>query len=200
MTIQVGYIIGSISSRSINRKLMHGLVQLDTERDPGGAPPFEFTELPIADLPLYNYDLDDDYPASATAFKQAILRSDALIIATPEYNRSIPGALKNAIDWGSRPYGESAFRGKPTGILGASVGAIGTALAQQHLRNILAYLDAPTLGQPEAFVQFTPERFADDGTVTDAETREFLTDWLTAYREWALGCAANASDPITATQ
>lgn len=191
MTLKVGYIIGSISAQSINRKLMHGVIQLESERDPGEDPPCEFTELPIADLPLYNYDLDDNYPSSATAFKQAILRSDALIIATPEYNRSIPGALKNAIDWGSRPYGESAFRGKPTGILGASVGAIGTALAQQHLRNILAYLDAPTLGQPEAFVHFTPERFADDGTVTDASTREFLTDWLTAFREWALGCAAS---------
>jgi chromate reductase len=193
MTLKVGYIIGSISSQSINRKLMRGLIELESERDPGGDPPCEFTELPIADLPLYNYDLDDDYPSSATAFKEAILRSDALIIATPEYNRSVPGALKNAIDWGSRPYGENAFRGKPTGVLGASVGAIGTALAQQHLRNMLAYLDAPTLGQPEAFIHFTPERFADDGTVTDASTREFLTDWLTAYREWALGCAESAS-------
>jgi chromate reductase len=193
MTLKVGYIIGSLSSHSINRKLMRGLIELESERDPGGDPPCEFTELPIADLPLYNYDLDDDYPSSATAFKEAILRSDALIIATPEYNRSVPGALKNAIDWGSRPYGENAFRGKPTGVVGASVGAIGTAIAQQHLRNILAYLDAPTLGQPEAFIHFTPERFADDGTVTDASTREFLTDWLTAYREWALGCAASGS-------
>lgn len=186
MPTTVGCIVGSTSSQSINRKLLQGLIALERESnsDTDGDETIEFDEIPIAALPLYNYDRDEDYPSEAVDLKDAIRASDALLIATPEYNRSIPGALKNAVDWASRPYGDSAFEGKPVGIVGASVGAPGTAMAQQHLRNILAYLDAPTLGQPEVFVQFTPERFADDGTVTDASTREFLTDWLSAYRDW----------------
>lgn len=183
MAFTVGYIVGSNSSRSINRKLVHGIV--DIEQSGGGAgPSLAFSAIPIGDLPVYDYERDADYPPEAVALKAAIRRSDALLIATPEYNRSIPGALKNAIDWASRPYGDSAFTGKPVGIVGASVGAPGTAMAQQHLRNILAYLDAPTLGQPEVFIQFTPDRFDEDGTVIDATTRSFLTDWLSAYREW----------------
>jgi chromate reductase, NAD(P)H dehydrogenase (quinone) len=184
MTIAIGCIVGSNSSQSINRKLVRGLIEIESERGDTEGETFEFLDIPIGNLPLYDYERDDDYPPEAVALKDAIGRSDALLIATPEYNRSIPGVLKNAIDWGSRPYGDSAFTGKPTGIVGASVGAPGTAMAQQHLRNILAYLDAPTLGQPEVFIQFTPERFADDGTVIDASTREFLNDWLTAYRDW----------------
>jgi chromate reductase len=144
----------------------------------------EFTDIPIDQLPLYSHDADGDYPAEALRLKATIASSDAIIIATPEYNRSVPGALKNAIDWASRPYGENVFAGTPVGIVGASVGAPGTAMAQQHLRNILAYLDAPTLAQPEIYVQFTRERFADDGTILDAETGELLGDWLTAFREW----------------
>lgn len=182
MSINVGYIIGSTSSQSINRKLVAGLIELDRESD--GEEPIEFVDIPITGLALYNYDRDEDYPPEALALKTAISRSDAILIATPEYNRSIPGALKNAIDWASRPYGENAFENKPVGIVGASVGAPGTAMAQQHLRNILAYLDAPTLGQPEVFIEFTSERFGDDGSVIDASTREFLGDWLTAFREW----------------
>jgi chromate reductase, NAD(P)H dehydrogenase (quinone) len=184
MTIAIGCIVGSNSSQSINRRLVRGLIEIESERGDTEGETFEFLDIPIGNLPLYDYERDDDYPPEAVALKDAIGRSDALLIATPEYNRSIPGVLKNAIDWGSRPYGDSAFTGKPTGIVGASVGAPGTAMAQQHLRNILAYLDAPTLGQPEVFIQFTPERFADDGTVIDASTREFLNDWLTAYRDW----------------
>ncbi len=182
MTYTVGYIIGSLSKDSINRKLMDALVKLAPES-------LTFVEIPIADLPVYNRDVDADYPEVAVEYKKAIEATDALVYATPEYNRSIPGSLKNAIDWASRPYGDNAFAGKPVGIIGASPGAIGTALAQQHLRNILAYLDARTLGQPEAFVQFTDDRFADDGTVRDAETRDFLTDWLTAFCEWAEHCS-----------
>ncbi len=184
MTITIGCIVGSNSSQSINRKLVRGLIEVESARSDTEGEAFEFLDILIGDLPLYDYERDDDYPPEAIALKDAIRRSDALLIATPEYNRSIPGVLKNAIDWGSSPYGDSAFTGTPTGIIGASVGAPGTAMAQQHLRNILAYLDAPTLGQPEVFIQFTPERFADDGTVIDASTREFLNDWLTAYRDW----------------
>lgn len=184
MVITIGCIVGSISSRSINRKLVNGIIAIEQSRGDAEGPVLEFSSIPIGDLPLYDYERDDDYPPEALELKAAIRRSDALLIATPEYNRSIPGPLKNAIDWASRPYGDSAFTGKPVGIVGASVGAPGTALAQQHLRNILAYLDAPTLGQPEVFIQFTPERFDDDGTVLDDSTREFLADWLSTYRAW----------------
>lgn len=183
MTVRVGCIVGSTSSQSINRKLMHGLTSLAGERT-SSEYSFDFVDLSIADLPLYDYGCDDDFPTEAELFKAGVNSCDALIIATPEYNRSIPGALKNAIDWASRPYGDNAFAGKPVGIVGASVGAIGTAVAQQHLRTILAYLDAPTLGQPEVFIEYTAERFADDGTVIDASTREFLGDWLHAYGDW----------------
>jgi len=180
----VGYIIGSISSKSINRKLVDGLIALSQESSANKQQPLTFTELVISDLPMYNHDGDKDFPAEARRFKDEIRGSDALLIATPEYNRSIPGVLKNAIDWASRPYGDNAFRGRPTGILGASPGAIGTANAQQHLRNILAYLDAPTMGQPEGFIQFTKERFSADGTVIDADTKKFLTNWTNVFRDW----------------
>lgn len=186
MTLAVGCIVGSTSSRSINRRMLAGMRTMENERDVGEDEPIEFTDIPIDQVGLYTYDADDDYPPEAVALKEAILASDAIIIATPEYNRSIPGALKNAIDWASRPYGENAFAGKPVGIVGASVGAPGTAMAQQHLRNILAYLDAPTLGQPEIYVQYTAERFADDGTVIDASTRDLLDDWVTAFRQFTI--------------
>lgn len=184
MAITIGCIVGSISSGSINRKLVEGVIEIASARSETGDRAFEFVPIPIADLPLYDHELDGTFPPAATALKEAIRRSDGLLIATPEYNRSIPGVLKNAIDWASRPYGDSAFGGKPVGIIGASVGAPGTAMAQQHLRNVLAYLDAPTLGQPEVYLQYTPDRFAEDGTVTDPTTREFLAGWLDAYRSW----------------
>ena len=183
MVCRIGCIVGSTSTRSINRKLLHGLMTIERERDHAGAA-CTWEEIPITDLPLYTYDADDEYPPVAERLKAAIRESDALVIATPEYNRSIPGALKNAIDWASRPYGESAWGGKPVGILGASVGTIGTAAAQQHLRTILAYLDAPALGQPEVFVQFTKDRFADDGRVVDDGTRDLLASWLDAFHDW----------------
>jgi chromate reductase, NAD(P)H dehydrogenase (quinone) len=184
MAITIGCIVGSTASASINRKLVAGIIGIEAGRGDTDDDAFEFVDIPIGDVPLYDYELDSEFPRTAATLKESVHRCDALLIATPEYNRSIPGALKNAIDWASRPYGESAFTGKPTGIVGASVGAPGTAMAQQHLRNILAYLDAPTLGQPEVFIQFTEDRFADDGTVIDEETRAFLDDWLTAYRAW----------------
>lgn len=182
MASRIGYIVGSTSSDSINRKLVAGIIELAGERDAGEA--LSFHELPINALPMYDRDLDEQYPDEAVALKNAVLACDGLLIATPEYNRSIPGALKNALDWISRPYGDNALRGKPVAIVGASVGASGTAMAQQHLRNILAYLDAPTLGQPEVYIQFSSDRFDDDGTIVDPSTREFLGGWLDAYRAW----------------
>lgn len=184
MAVIVGCIVGSTSSTSINRKLVAGLIEIERSRRDGDGSALEFRDIPIGDLPLYDRELDERPPAAVTVFKDAIRRSDALIVATPEYNRSIPGPLKNALDWGSRPSDDDVFAGRPVGIIGASTGATGTAVAQQHLRTILAHLDAPTLNQPEVFIQFTPERFADDGTVVDASTRRFLGDWLVAYRSW----------------
>src|SRR5690606_20359587 len=135
---KVGYFIGSLSSTSINRRLSKALIKLA---------PAELTleEISFRELPLYSQDHDANYPPVARAFKQAILESDAILFITPEYNRSIPGGLKNAIDWASRPYGQNAFARKPTAVIGASIGAIGTALAQQSLRGVLAFCDAPQM-------------------------------------------------------
>src|SRR5690606_14724400 len=116
MALSVGHIVGSISSQAINRRLAAALVRRDAQRDPGGAEPLQFSELEIVHLPFYNYDLDGNFPQVAETFKQSVRSSDALMIVTPEYNRSIPGVLKNAIDWASRPYGDNAFAGKPVGI------------------------------------------------------------------------------------
>ena len=143
--INIAVIVGSIRKDSLNQKLAEALAKL--------APPeFSFRKVRIDDLPLYSQD-DDGQPAAAvTRLRKDIAAADGLLFLTPEYNRSIPGVLKNAIDHASRPWGQSVWGGKPAGVLGVSVGAIGTALAQQHLRNILAYLDVPTLGQPEVFL------------------------------------------------
>lgn len=175
--MQIGYLIGSLSKHSINRMLVDALIEVAPDD-------LDLHEIRIDELPLYDYDLDDSYPPAAVELKQSIARSDGLLFATPEYNRSIPGALKNAIDWGSRPYGDSAFTGIPAGIVSASVGAPGGAMAQQHLRNILGYLDTPTLGQPEAFIHVTPERFDEDGRLVDDSTRDFLSTWMSAFSDW----------------
>ncbi len=125
-TYKVGLLIGSLAKGSINRKLAQALIKLAPKE-------LEFTEIPFGELPLYSYDYDADFPPVARELKKAISASDAILFVTPEYNRSIPGALKNAIDWASRPYGTNAFARKPSGVIGASPGAIGTAVAQQHL-------------------------------------------------------------------
>ncbi|AEG42998.1 NADPH-dependent FMN reductase [Isoptericola variabilis] len=175
-TYQVGYFVGSLSSTSINRVLSTALIRLA----PDG---MEFTEIPIGNLPLYSPDFDDAYPPEAVALKQAIGRSDAVLFVTPEYNRSIPGALKNAIDWASRPYGQNAFDHVPAAVIGASPGAIGTAVAQQSLRGVLSYCNARQMTAPEAYIQFSPEVFADDGEVKDASTADFLRGFMTEFRD-----------------
>ncbi|KAB2892446.1 MAG: NAD(P)H-dependent oxidoreductase, partial [Burkholderiaceae bacterium] len=142
---QIAVVVGSLRKDSFNRQLATALARL--------APPeFSFTQVRIDDLPLYNQDDDAQQSAPVLRLKGEIAAAQGLLFVTPEYNRSIPGVLKNAIDQASRPYGKNAWAGKPAGVIGASIGAIGTALAQQHLRNVLAYLDVPTLGQPEAFI------------------------------------------------
>jgi chromate reductase, NAD(P)H dehydrogenase (quinone) len=175
-TYRVGYFVGSLSSTSINRILSRALIRL--------APPeLEFTEIPIGDLPLYSPDHDADYPPEAQALKQAIAGSDAVLFVTPEYNRSIPGALKNAIDWASRPWGQNSFHHIPAGMIGASPGAIGTAVAQQSLRAVLAFCNARQMTSPEAYVTYSPERFRDDGEVLDDTTAGFLKDYMEEFRD-----------------
>jgi chromate reductase len=173
-TFNVGYFVGSLSSTSINRKLALALTKL--------APPeLALREIPFHDLPFYSPDYDADYPPVARAFKAAITHEDAILFVTPEYNRSIPGALKNAIDWASRPYGQNAFTHKPTAVIGASPGAIGTAVVQQSLRAVLAFCNAPQMTSPEAYIQFTPGLITDDGEVTVASTEEFLRNYMSEF-------------------
>nr|WP_157541116.1 NADPH-dependent FMN reductase [Microbacterium sp. XT11] len=174
MVHRIGYLIGSLSRDSINRVLSTALVRL--------APPsLELSEIPIRDLPLYNRDDELDPVPAVTEFKNAVERADGLLIVSPEYNRSIPGALKNAIDWGSRPWGHNSFARKPTGIIGASTGAIGTAVMQSSMRSVLSFLNAPQLNAPEAYITFRPEVFGADGQVTDAGTEQFLQHYMSEY-------------------
>jgi chromate reductase len=175
-TYKVGYLVGSLSTRSVNRELAKALIRLAPED-------LEFEEIPIGNLPLYNRDLDDSYPPEATALKEAIRRADAVLFVTPEYNRSIPGALKNAIDWASRPWGQNSFDHIPAGVIGASVGQIGTALAQQSLRAVLSFCNARQMTAPEAYIQYTEEIFPGDGEVADPGVREFLTGYLSEFRD-----------------
>ena len=175
-TYKVGYFVGSLSSTSINRILSRSLIRL-APKD------LQFTELPIGNLPLYSPDYDVDYPPEAMALKDAITGSDALLFVTPEYNRSIPGALKNAIDWASRPWGQNSFHHIPAGVIGASVGPIGTAVAQQSLRSVLSFCNARQMTSPEAYIQYTPERFRDDGEVVDETTAGFLKDFMEEFRD-----------------
>ena len=173
-TFKVGYLIGSIAKASINRKLAGALVRLAPKE-------MVMTEIPIAELPLYSYDYDADYPPVAVAFKEAIAAVDAVLFVTPEYNRSIPGALKNAIDWASRPYGKNSFTRKPSAVIGTSPGKIGTAVGQQHLRSILGFCNSPQMNSMEAYIQFEKGLVSDDGDVTDAQTKDFLTRYMTEF-------------------
>lgn len=174
MTHKIGYLVGSLAKGSINRTLSQALIKVAPDD-------LEFTEIPIGDLPLYSWDYDDDFPPEGRAFKQAVEASDGILFVSPEYNRSIPGALKNAIDWGSRPWGQNSFARKPTGIIGASPGGIGTAVMQSSMRAVLSFLDAPQLNAPEAYIRFVPEDFGADGEVRNEETAGFLRHYMDEY-------------------
>ncbi len=141
----------------------------------------EFSEIAFRDLPLYSYDYDADFPPVAKAFKDAIKAVDALLFVTPEYNRSIPGGLKNAIDWASRPYGTNSFTHKPSAVIGTSPGAIGTAIAQQSLWSVLSFCNSPQMNAPEAYIQFSPGMITDNGEVTVASTEEFLRMYMAEF-------------------
>jgi chromate reductase len=173
---QIAVVVGSLRKDSFNRKLADALVKLAPQE-------FSFKQMQISDLPLYNQDDDANQAESVKRLKSEIMAAHALLFVTAEYNRSIPGVLKNAIDHASRPYGQNAWAGKPAGVLGVSVGAIGTAIAQQHLRNVLAYLDVPALGQPEAFIHAKEGLFDETGNI-GPDSKQFLQNWMDQYVDW----------------
>ena len=174
---QIAVVVGSLRRDSFNQKLANAMMKL--------APPeFSFKQSQIGDLPLYNQDDDDNPAETVKRLKGEIAEAQGLLFVTPEYNRSMPGVLKNALDHASRPYGQNAWAGKPGGVIGASIGSIGTAIAQQHLRNSLAYLDVPTLGQPEAFIHVKEGLFDEAGNIGNEDSRKFLQNWMDHYVAW----------------
>lgn len=175
--IKVGIIIGSLAKASINRKLAGALEKLAPEG-------MSFSEITISDLPLYSYDYDSDYPAEGRALKAEIEAADAILIVTPEYNRSIPGGLKNALDWASRPWGTNSFNGKPVAVIGTSPGAIGTAVAQAALRPVLGFLNMIQMNQIEAYIQFKPDMIDGQGAFTNPETAKFLSGFLESFQSF----------------
>ncbi|PKQ25413.1 MAG: ACP phosphodiesterase [Actinobacteria bacterium HGW-Actinobacteria-4] len=171
--MKIGYIVGSLSTSSINREVSLAVAGLA----PDGV---EFVELPYYRLPLYSRDYEADMPEAVLDWKAALDSVDGIIIVTPEYNRSIPGGLKNALDWASRPSRHNSLDRKPVAIAGAAPGAIGTAVAQQHLRTILAHLNAPTLAQPEVYLSFNRDTFPGGGVVANESTKAFLQRFVDA--------------------
>ncbi|MEO8098031.1 MAG: NAD(P)H-dependent oxidoreductase [Acidobacteriota bacterium] len=168
---------GSLRKQSYN----HGALRAAQQLTPEGVT-IELFDL--TDIPLYNQDLDATPPASVTAFKAKIRAADAILFATPEYNFSIPGVLKNAIDWASRPYGDSAWTGKPVAVMGASVGTLGSARAQYHLRQTFVFLNMFPLNQPEVLIANASEKFDKDGNLTDEKTKQFIRQQLEALAAW----------------
>lgn len=175
--LKIAVLVGSLRMDSFNRRLARAVEKLAPQE-------FAFKHLQINDLPLYSQDFDAAYPANAMRLKKEVEAADGLLFVTPEYNRSIPGVLKNAIDIGSRPWGTNSFAGKPAGVIGTSIGSTGSALAQQHLRNVLTYLDVPLLAQPEVFIHFKDELIADDGSISSAGTARFLQGFVDNYVAW----------------
>ena len=172
----IAVVVGSLRAESFNHQLAKAAIRLAPDH-------FGFGFVSIAGLPLYNQDDDDSPPSEVVALKSAITAAHGVLFFTPEYNRSIPGVLKNAIDHASRPYGQSAWAGKPAGVIGVSIGAQGTCMAQQHLRNVLAYLDMPTLGQPEMFIQAKDGLFDDAGNVGPG-SKAFVQGWMDRFVKW----------------
>jgi chromate reductase, NAD(P)H dehydrogenase (quinone) len=177
MAYRIAVIVGSLRRDSFNKQLAAALQKL-------AHPHLEFTTVRIDDLPLYDQD-DDNQPSDPVRrLKTEVAATQGVLFVTPEYNRSIPGVLKNAIDHGSRPYGQSVWAGKPVAVIGISIGAIGTALAQGHLRNVLGYLDMPMMGQPEVYLQNKPGLFAGDGSIGPEDTRQFLQKFVERFTQW----------------
>ena len=176
-TRDVAVFVGSLRKESFNRKMANALVAM--------APaPLKLEIVEIRQLPLYNQDDDANLPAASAAFKQRVLKADAVLFVTPEYNRSMPGVLKNAIDIASRPYGTSAWNGKPGAVISVSPGAIGGFGANHHLRQSLVFLNVPALQQPEAYIGNAAKLFDESGKLTDDSTRDFLQKFLQAFAQW----------------
>ena len=185
---KVAVFVGSLRRESINRKLAKALARLGQSR-------FTFDFVELGDLPMYNDDLWPDPPPSVPRLKADIAAADAVLLVTPENNRSIPAVLKNAIDWGSRPYGQNSWGGKPTAIVGASPGNVGTAVAQSHLRNIMAILGVKLMGQPEVYFVAKPGLIDEQNEISEESTRDFLKGFLTRFDAWI---GAFASDKVKA--
>ncbi|MEX3853385.1 MULTISPECIES: NADPH-dependent FMN reductase [Paraburkholderia] len=177
MAYHIAVVVGSLRRDSFNRQLAQAVISL--------APAdFTFEYIDIGSLPLYSQDYDADYPEAGKKLKERVQAADGLLFVTPEYNRSMPGVLKNALDWGSRPWGTNSWGNKPGAVIGTSVGATGTALAQQHLRNVLAYLDVATMGQPEVFIKHDPSVINEKGEIVNDGTRKFLQSFMDRYVTW----------------
>ncbi|MDO5622081.1 MAG: NAD(P)H-dependent oxidoreductase [Paracoccus sp. (in: a-proteobacteria)] len=174
MTKTVAVLIGSLRKDSLNRKLAQALEKLAKGK-------LEFDYIELADLPHYNEDLWDNPPASVVTLKERIGTADGVLFLTPEYNRHFPGVLKDALDWGSRPYGNNSWSGKPAAVTGTSPGAIGAAVGQVQLRNAILHLNMHVMQQPEAYIQWRDEAFAADGSITDDGTRKFLQGFIDAF-------------------
>ena len=181
-------IAGSLRKDSFNLKLAKALVRLGEEK-------FEAAFVNIGDLPLYNQDLEENFPAQAERMKNEIRAADAVLFVTPEYNRGIPGPLKNAIDWASRPYGTNAFAGKPAAVCGTSPGAIGTACSQQHLKPVFNYLDIILMGQPELYLHFKEGLIDDEGHIDNDGTRKFLQGFVNKFATWVEYHGHHAAPP-----
>jgi chromate reductase, NAD(P)H dehydrogenase (quinone) len=171
-------IVGSLRRDSYNLKLAKAISKLGKDR-------FDAQFLQIGDLPLFSQDLEANFPAQATRLKNEVSGADAVLIVTPEYNRGIPGPLKNAIDWASRPYGKNSFAGKPAAICGASPGAIGTACAQASFKAILNYLDVVLMGAPEVYFQFKEGIIDGDGNIANEDSKKFLQKFTDNFANWA---------------
>ena len=170
--------VGSLRKESLNRKIAHALIALNTA-------PLKFDFAEIGNLPLYNNDLDDDNaPASWLALRRQIRAADAVLFVTPEYNRSVPGVLKNALDVASRPYGRSAWEGKPGAVISVSPGGLGAFGANHHLRQSLVFLNVPAMQQPEAYIGGAADLFDAEGNLTSQSTRELLTKFAKAFAAW----------------
>jgi chromate reductase len=181
---QIAVVVGSLRRESYNRQLAKAVETLAPQE-------FSFNYLKIDDLPLYNQDDDSHQAEPVLRLKEQIKAAQGLLFVTPEYNRALPGVLKNAIDHASRPYGQNAWSGKAAGVIGASIGAIGTAIAQQQLRTVLAYLDVDTMGQPEVYIQAGEGFFDPNGGFARDDTKEFLRKWMDRYVAWVKHHAAS---------
>ncbi|RJF96240.1 NADPH-dependent FMN reductase [Noviherbaspirillum saxi] len=176
-TKNVAVIVGSLRKESLNRKMALALEKLAPDT-------LKLGIVEIGNLPLYNQDFDDDPPKPARDFKDQIQNADAVLFVTPEYNRSVPGVLKNAIDIASRPYGKSAWDGKPGAVISVSPGAVGGFGANHHLRQSLVFLNVPAMQQPEAYIGGAGKLFSDSGDIANDSTREFMQKFLQSFAQW----------------